>query len=241
MIEQAAAPDPTEKTVKARRNITFLLVFAIVMFFAALTSAYVVSRGSTDYWSHFTIPSAFYISTAIIAVSSVFMQMALVNARKGKTKAIAPMLGITLLLGVGFSWFQFKGWGELIDRKLYVVSKIMLTQGEYGKDFWITRKGVTLERVGDQYYMPDDVQHQKPLNAELEEYKNTASSYFYVMTFAHWAHLAVGLVVLLVLLIRAAQGRYGATEHTGIWQGALYWHFLGGLWIYLLLFLSFVH
>src|SRR5689334_24927407 len=108
MIEQAAAPDPTEKTVKARRNITFLLLFAIVMFFAALTSAYVVSKGSTDYWSHFTIPQAFYISTAIIVLSSVFIQMALVNARKGKSKAIAPMIAITLVLGLGFSWFQFQ-------------------------------------------------------------------------------------------------------------------------------------
>jgi cytochrome c oxidase subunit III len=62
-----------------------------------------------------------------------------------------------------------------------------------------------------------------------------------VLTVAHWAHLLIGLVVLLVLLLRAAQGRYSAMENTGIWQGTLYWHFLGGLWIYLLLFLSFVH
>lgn len=241
MIEQAAAQDPTDKTTKARRNITYLLLFAIVMFFAALTSAYVVSKGSTDYWSHFSIPKAFYISTAIIVVSSVFMQMALVNARKGKTKAIAPMIAVTLLLGVGFSWFQFKGWDELADRKLNFVSKLLLAQGEYGKDFSITRKGVTLEKVGDEFYMPDDVQHERPLNAELEEYKNTAGSYFHVLTRAHYAHVAGGLLVLLILLIRSAQGRYSATEHTGIWQGTLYWHFLGGLWIYLLLFLSFVH
>ena len=54
-------------------------------------------------------------------------------------------------------------------------------------------------------------------------------------------HLVGGLLVYIVLAIRSLMGRYTAEEHTGIWQGTLYWHFLGGLWIYLLLFLTVVH
>ena len=65
---------------------TRLLVFAIVMFFAALTSAYLVSMNSSDYWMSFSVPKAFYVSTAIIVASSITMQLALWSAQGGKTK-----------------------------------------------------------------------------------------------------------------------------------------------------------
>ena len=75
----------------------------------------------------------------------------------------------------------------------------------------------------------------------IEDYQNTASSYFYILTVGHWVHLAGGLVVLMVLTFKALRGRYSPENHTGIWQGTMYWHFLGGLWVYLLLLIAFVH
>jgi cytochrome c oxidase subunit 3 len=94
---------------------------------------------------------------------------------------------------------------------------------------------------GDKFYLADDVARVRPLNAELEEQKNTASSYFYALTVAHLAHLGAGLLSLLVMLIMALMGRYTSGSHAGLWSGVIYWHFLGGLWVYLLLFFRFVH
>lgn len=233
-----ASPTEREQRFRARKNVTFLLLFAIVMFFVALSSAYVVSKGSTLYWSHFTMPRAFWISTAIILASSVPMQLSLVAARRGRVKAIAPWLLVTFVLGLAFSWSQFRGWSDLVERKLNFTAPVMLAEGS---DVTITRNDVPLVRQGDQFYLPDDTAHERPLNAEMEDFKNTASSYFWVITVAHWAHLLGGLLVLLVLLIKSLLGRYTAEAHTGIWQGTLYWHFLGGLWVYLLLFLTIVH
>ena len=50
-----------------------------------------------------------------------------------------------------------------------------------------------------------------------------------------------GLLAIAIMVVMAMRGRYTATDHVGLWAGATYWHFLGGLWIYLLLFLLFVH
>jgi heme/copper-type cytochrome/quinol oxidase subunit 3 len=43
------------------------------------------------------------------------------------------------------------------------------------------------------------------------------------------------------MLGMALRARYTKEDHVGLWAGAMYWHFLGGLWVYLLLFLLFVH
>lgn len=225
----------------ARRNITYLILFAIVMFFVALSSAYVVSMANATYWVRFRIPQPFLISTAVIVVSSVAAQLALVSARKGRARAATAWILATLLLGLVFTANQRTGWYELIANGNYMADRILANNGTYGEDYTIARKGITLLKEGDQFFLPDDVQRAKPLNAEMEDYKNTSASYFYVLTVGHWLHLVGGLLVYIVLAIRSLMGRYTAEEHTGIWQGTLYWHFLGGLWIYLLLFLTVVH
>lgn len=235
------APDENERKFRARKNLTYLLLFSIVMFFMALSSAYVVSKGSTDYWVSFRIPKAFYYSTAVILLSSVAIQLALGAAKRGQGRAAAGWLAITLVLGLGFTWSQFKGWDELMDKGYYMVSRVMGGKGTYGTDFTILRKGVPMAFADGSYYAADDAAHARPLNAEMEDYKNTASSYFYILTWAHWVHLLVGLIAVVVMTVKALLGRYSAGDHVGLWQGTLYWHFLAALWVYLLSFLAFVH
>lgn len=242
MIEEAPAITERDLKVRARKNLTYLLLFAIVMFFAALSSAYIVSKSSTDYWLSFRIPQAFYYSTAVIVASSLTVQMALMTVRKGNGRGAALWLVITLALGIAFSYCQFSGWSELVSRKMSLVTdKITMTQGVYGTDYTVARRGITLDQVGGQFYLPTDLAHEKPLNAEMADFWNAASGYFYVLTVGHWVHLLGGLLLLVVLSIKAFMGRYNAAYHTGVWQGTIYWHFLGGLWIYLLLFIAFVH
>ena len=60
-----------ERAVRVRKQITRFMLFAIVMFFAGLTSAYVVSM-SGGYWVDIKIPRAFIVSTGAIVISSVF-------------------------------------------------------------------------------------------------------------------------------------------------------------------------
>ncbi|MEO8589939.1 MAG: cytochrome c oxidase subunit 3 [Flavobacteriales bacterium] len=231
-----------QRSFKSRRTLTWFLVFAIVMFFASLTSAYIVSK-SGSYWVNFRIPTAFYISTVLVLAGSVTVQLALATVRRGgNTKAVVPLLMATLLLGAGFTHFQRKGWSELVDRgNFWGRGNVMLNKGTYGVDYTFSRDGMTLVKEGDSFYLPTDLEHARPLNADLEEANNTSSSYFFTITLAHLAHLGFGLLSLLVMIAMAMRGRYTSDDHAGLWAGTVYWHFLGGLWVYLLLFLLFVH
>lgn len=65
---------------------------------------------------------------------------------------------------------------------------------------------------------------------------NPASSSFYLMTGAHGLHLLGGVLVLAYLLVRARK-MGTARLRTSVSVAALYWHFMDGLWIYILLLL----
>ncbi len=228
------------RSIRTRKNLTWLIIMAVVMFFAGLTSAYVVSM-SGGYWVDISIPRAFIISTVAIIASSGFAQLALVSAAKGRRSAIAPMLAITLVLGIVFTWSQFRGWKELVEKGNFLVGKVTANTGVYGTDYTILLKGVPLLKEGDQFFHPDDAGRAKPLNADLDERINSSSSFFFALTAAHLAHIAFGLLGLAVMIVMALLGRYSAEDHVGLWAGTMFWHFLGGLWVYLLLFLTFVH
>jgi cytochrome c oxidase subunit III len=241
MIAETYTPQELlERSIRTRQMITWFLIFAIVMFFAGLTSAYVVSMGS-GYWVHMDLPQAFYISTAAILVSSLFAQAALWAAGKGRTALVTPLLVVTLVLGGVFTWSQFKGWSQLVERGQYVVGGVMNVRGTYGEDYTISRQGEVLVEENGNFYLPGDQARQKPVNADLEEHRNTAGSYLYALTAAHLFHVGFGLLSLLVMIAMSAVGRYSSSSHAGLWSGVVYWHFLGGLWVYLLLFLTFVH
>ncbi|MBK5192296.1 MAG: cytochrome c oxidase subunit 3, partial [Flavobacteriaceae bacterium] len=56
---------------------------------------------------------------------------------------------------------------------------------------------------------------------------------------AHLAHLAAGLIVLLVVIYNHFKQRYRPGQMLGIELGSTFWHFLDILWVYLFLFLYF--
>jgi cytochrome c oxidase subunit 3 len=63
---------------------------------------------------------------------------------------------------------------------------------------------------------------------------NPSSSFFYVLTAAHALHLIGGVVALLYVSVQALRLQLGPGKRTAIDVTAVYWHFLDGLWVYLL-------
>ena len=61
------------------------------------------------------------------------------------------------------------------------------------------------------------------------------SSFFYILTGAHGIHLLGGLVALTYVAVGAWRHRYTIANHEPLDLLAVYWHFLDGLWLYLLL------
>ena len=65
------------------------------------------------------------------------------------------------------------------------------------------------------------------------------TTFLYIVTVVHLLHLAGGLLSLLIIIYNHFKQKYSATQTLGIELGAMYWHFLDVLWVYLFLFLYF--
>ena len=68
---------------------------------------------------------------------------------------------------------------------------------------------------------------------------NITSTFLYVVVITHLAHLLGGIISLLIIIYNHFKQKYNSSQFIGIELGAMYWHFLDGLWIYLFLFLYF--
>jgi len=60
---------------------------------------------------------------------------------------------------------------------------------------------------------------------------NAYGTIFYSMTGFHALHVIVGLLLMLLVLGRAAQGAYANGEHAGAEAVGYYWHFVDAVWI----------
>lgn len=70
---------------------------------------------------------------------------------------------------------------------------------------------------------------------------NPSGSFLYVLTGVHGLHLVSGLVFLIIVLVLAFKYEVHSKSLVRIEMCATYWHFLGALWLYLFLFLSYNH
>lgn len=69
------------------------------------------------------------------------------------------------------------------------------------------------------------------------EGSNTSASFIYVLTGVHGLHLISGVVVLVFTLVATYQYKVHSKNMVQLEMCATYWHFLGGLWLYLFVFL----
>jgi len=65
------------------------------------------------------------------------------------------------------------------------------------------------------------------------------TTFLYIVVVVHLLHLAGGMISLLIIIYNQFKQKYNSTQTLGIELGAMYWHFLDFLWLYLFLFLYF--
>ncbi len=181
------------KEGRAKKMMLWFGIVSMVMMFAGLTSAYVVSKNRPDWISDLAMPQSFYWSTIVIFFSSISLIIAeRAVKRNNRSVATSGLLG-TLGLSFLFIYLQFETFNQLISSGYYF--------------------------TGSE--------------------SNVTTSFIYVVVLAHLAHLAGGIVVLLVLIYNHFKQRYYAGHTLGLELGTIYWHFVDVLWIYLFLFLYF--
>ena len=65
------------------------------------------------------------------------------------------------------------------------------------------------------------------------------SSFFYVLSGIHAVHILGGLIGLATVSVKAWSGRLSSISFEPLRLCATYWHFMGGVWLYLILLLVF--
>ena len=105
-----------------KKNLVYVGIFAVVMFFAGLTSAYYVNMGG-GFWLKYPMPLGFYLSTLFIACSSLCYILAIRFIKQGKINAMKLQMALTLVFGLLFVSFQFI---SLIVAVVYFTLTILL-------------------------------------------------------------------------------------------------------------------
>lgn len=111
-----SSAEPT--SVHPKKFLVWLLIIAITMLFAGLTSAYIVRMGEGN-WLHIELPRAFLYSTLTVIASSFTMIWAYRSAKTDEILQLKTALMLTFLLGVGFCYLQLAGWKAMNARSLF--------------------------------------------------------------------------------------------------------------------------
>ena len=162
-----------------------LALGAILMFFLALTSSYIVRRGLGNDWKNMALPRILWVNTVVLLASSATLELARKALSRGQNEVFRNLWLLTTGLGLVFVGGQLAAW-----RQLHAAGVFLST--------------------------------------------NPSSSFFYVFTAAHGLHLLGGVIALLYVAFRSWQ-RSRTTQSVAAEVAGVYWHFLDGLWVFLLL------
>lgn len=117
------AKESYEQKNKALKVMMLFALGSIVMVFAGLTSAYVVSKDRPDWLADFVLPSDFTYSTIAILISSVTMHLAYKSIRVNDRSKTTVYLISTLILGLIFVFLQFRGFGQVINEGYFFIGE----------------------------------------------------------------------------------------------------------------------
>jgi cytochrome c oxidase subunit III len=101
----------------------WLTLSAILMMFAALSSAYVFrSTRMQQSWQAFSVPAMLWVSTALILSSSVTFEVARRALRRGAEAVYKRWLVASVVLGFGFLAAQLLAWRGLVGQGIYLAT-----------------------------------------------------------------------------------------------------------------------
>ena len=128
---------------------------------------------------------------------------------------------ILLMSAVTVTWAH---WGLLKKKSWQVNSGLLLT----------ILLGITF--LGMQAYEYHHAYSALGLTLGSGIYGST----FFMLTGFHGAHVTVGLIMLIVMLIRSLKGHFKPEHHFAFEAAAWYWHFVDVVWLFLFVFVYWV-
>ncbi len=107
---------------RAYRTGLWMGLAAIVMLFAAFTSALVVRKGMSTDWVSTSLPPVIYLNTLILLSSSLTLEISRRSLTAGLGGRFARWLYATVILGLVFVAGQLVAWRQLASRGIYLAT-----------------------------------------------------------------------------------------------------------------------
>ena len=117
-MESISIQEAYDKKAKTYKMLLYFGMISIIMIFAGLTSAFVVSKQRPDWFKDLVIPDTFTYSTIVLIISSITFFLAKKAIKANNTSLTTVYLLITLGLGLTFVYLQFKGLDLLFNQGL---------------------------------------------------------------------------------------------------------------------------
>lgn len=101
----------------------WILLTAIIMLFAGLSSAYIVLRG-VPAWQNIQLPSLLWTNTAVLLLSSLAIELSRRAILRSDLPSMRRWLSVGGVLGLAFLAGQLAAWRQLVNAGVYLPSTL---------------------------------------------------------------------------------------------------------------------
>ena len=138
----------------------------------------------------------------------------------------------------------FNEFQQTVNRDLGALNTFLLITGS-----WFIVRAVQAAHRNDQKAIPRNIllgflcgggflvvkvfEYAAKFGAGISMSTNTFYMFYISLTFFHFMHVILGMVILAILWVQARNGVYGSHDAHGLESGAAYWHMVDLLWIVL--------
>lgn len=138
----------------------------------------------------------------------------------------------------------FDTYQQTLNRDIALVNTLALITSSY-----FVVRGVAAIRIGANhlcarwlqaalamgllFVILKSVEYAHHISLGINLRTNIFYTFYLALTFFHFMHVLMGMVILAVVAGKAARGGYTAVEHTGVETGASYWHMVDLVWLVL--------
>ena len=138
----------------------------------------------------------------------------------------------------------FNTYQATLDRDAALVNTVALLTGSYfvvraigairtgrvrGASGWLW----AAVGMGAVFLLVKSAEYAHHFTAGVSLSTNTFYMFYLSLTFFHFMHVVLGMVILAAVALKAGRGGYSRAEHTGVESGASYWHMVDLVWLIL--------
>jgi cytochrome c oxidase subunit 3 len=213
----------------------WIFLLTEVLFFSALFVAYTTYRSLHPevfaYASNYLDTNLGAANTAVLLISSFTVAWGVRNAQLGQRKLLIMNLIITLLcaatfMGIKYMEYSHKYhegllWGGA-DHSVFKHNEAMILDSVKAES---TAWNVGVPEAG--------VAAVKDLSPDQRRDVSIFFGIYFCLTGLHGIHVLVGIVVLSWVLIKVIRRKITPEYYTPVDLGALYWHLVDLVWIFL--------